>query len=98
MGGVAAAMPLGERLPELSILFTSGYAEGKDADACELSIRQKPHSPTVLDRASGKIPDPPSPATRRFSAIFLDTPRTIQAILWRSGRCLERTFEHGRIL
>jgi two-component system, cell cycle sensor histidine kinase and response regulator CckA len=60
MGGAAAAAQLRDRLPNLPILFTSGYSENQDSAVSGFpnsSYLQKPYSPTTLGRAVRKILD-----------------------------------------
>jgi two-component system, cell cycle sensor histidine kinase and response regulator CckA len=61
MGGAAAALQLRSSLPDLPIIFTSGYSEAKDATVSQLQhsfYLQKPYRPTALGRAARKILDP----------------------------------------
>ena len=59
MGGSATAAALLARLPNLSVLFTSGYSESAGSRVQLPSSRylQKPYSPTALGRAVREILD-----------------------------------------
>lgn len=60
MGGAAAALQLRNGLPNLPIIFTSGYSENKDSTVSGLPnsfYLQKPYSPAALGRAVRKILD-----------------------------------------
>jgi two-component SAPR family response regulator len=64
-GGPATPSALLTRLPNLPVLFTSGYAESAGSSRVQLpSSRylQKPYSPTALGRAVREIPDAARPA------------------------------------
>jgi PAS domain S-box-containing protein len=61
MGGPAAAARLRGRLPNLPILFTSGYSEATEVNISQIpgaSFLQKPYSSTALGRTIRKILDP----------------------------------------
>jgi len=65
MGGAAAAAQPRDRLPNLPILFTSGYSEGQDSAISgfpNCSYLQTPNSPATLGRAVRKILDREPPA------------------------------------
>jgi two-component system, cell cycle sensor histidine kinase and response regulator CckA len=58
MGGPATAAALLARLPNLSVLFTSGYSESAASSRVQLPswrYLQKPYSPTALGRAVREI-------------------------------------------
>jgi PAS domain S-box-containing protein len=58
MGGMAAAIELRNQLPNLPVLFTSGYSESAKTAASPLPnswYLQKPYSPTSLSRIIRKI-------------------------------------------
>jgi len=62
MGGVATATHLRSRIPNLPVLFTSGYSEPSDTSVSQFpnsSFLQKPYSPSALGRAIRKILDSP---------------------------------------
>ncbi len=66
MGGSAAASALRARVPNLPILFTSGYSESAESSRLHLPASrflQKPYSPTALGRAVREILDAPCPCS-----------------------------------